>query len=89
MTATARTRRRRVLVIHFATTNDGNGNPRRYFEIIDPRTGALLDIIDEGYMGRAAWSRVWPNATEAGYHHTTPAEYREAMRMARRRGLTG
>lgn len=59
--------------------HSATGNPRRGWVIIDHRTGDMLDFVDEGYLGRAALTRTYPEAVEGPELTVTPLQYRELV----------
>lgn len=85
---------RKLLAVCLNATNDGNGNPRRVWAIID-RDGVTIDAIDEGYAGFDAvtspalgYARpggwYYPNAVKGPTYATTPAEYRHLLKHRER-----
>lgn len=66
--------------IQFDAGHDRNGNPRRCFVVFDG-FGSIVDVIDEGYRGHHALTKVWPNVFYEGTRIvTTPGEYRALLR---------
>lgn len=69
------------IIIKLNAGNDKNGNPRRVFVVLDPTTGATIDIIDEGYNGDAEPRKRYPNAVRPYREFaTTTKEYRELLK---------
>lgn len=66
-----------MLAIYIHTKNDTNGNPRRGWMIVKPHSGHVVEFIEEGYEGRAALRKSYPNAVETGFIAVTPGEYRQ------------
>jgi hypothetical protein len=50
-----------LIALHLCCKNDGNGNPRRCYLLLDAATGYTIAVVDEGYSGRQA-------VEEAGFH---------------------
>ena len=67
------------LILHLVAKNDTNGNPRRCYLVIDPETATVIEAIDEGYQGRAAWKRKYPHGSEVCRIVTTPRQRRELL----------
>lgn len=59
------------------------GNPRRGWIVIDTSRGDAIDFIDEGYRGRAALTRDYPNIIEGPEIPVAPSVYREYIRFGR------
>lgn len=70
----------RPLAIKLNAGNDRNGNPRRGWAIVDPKTGDLVDFVDEGYRGWGALKEAYPDAVQGPEFPTTPGVYRELKR---------
>lgn len=68
------------IVLHLRAKNDSNGNPRRFYAVINAETGQLIEAIDEGYRGFNAWKRKYPNAIEGPSFDTTPECRRDYLR---------
>ena len=49
----------KVLILHLIADNDINGNARRLFLILDLE-GDIIEAIDEGCFGSAAYSQKYP-----------------------------
>lgn len=63
-------------IIHIATTNDTNGNPRRAYVLY--RNGAVLAVYNEGYHGYMAVPEQYRDMAQAAPTiQTTPAFYHE------------
>ena len=68
-----------MIVIRLNAGNDRNGNPRRVFVVFDS-DGDIVDAIDEGYEGDDALRKLgYP--TSYSTFKTTPAEYRDLLRI--------
>lgn len=57
------------------------GNPRRGWVIIDHRSGDMLDFVEEGYRGREALTRTYPEAVMGPELQVTPGQYRDLVRF--------
>lgn len=73
---------RLILAIYLNAGHTKNGNPRRGWLLVLPRTGEAIDFVDEGYSGHRALHKPYPNAVETGRMDITPAQYREFLTFA-------
>lgn len=64
----------KVLVQHLKAPNNTNGNPRRAFAVYSMETGEILDVLDEGYLGRAAFTQKYPLYVELPPVDVSPKE---------------
>lgn len=69
-----------IIYLHLCASNDRNGNPRRCFVVID-KYGSVIDVIDEGYSGKAAVTRKWPSVKEGPRINVPPKEYRSYLKF--------
>ncbi len=65
------------LVQHLRAPNDVNGNPRRCY-VIYSDDATILDVIDEGYVGRPMWVR---DLAELPEMNITATEYKQWLKM--------
>lgn len=73
------------LAIKVNAGHDANGNPRRGWATINPRTGDMVDFVDEGYKGSSALRSECPKCVEGPEFQVTPGEYRDLKKFARER----
>lgn len=69
------------MVIHCTALNDVNGNARRVYLVINTTNGDVLDAIDEGCEGLAAWRKKHPTAIMGPSIDVTPQEYRNLLKQ--------
>ena len=74
---------RTTLAIYMNAGHTTNGNPRRGWLIVEPRSGEWIDFVDEGYAGNASLTNNYPHATATQRMDITPGQYREFLRFAR------
>lgn len=71
------------LAIHVNAGHTPSGNPKRGWYVVDHRTGDAIDFVEEGYEGRGALKRAYPNTAESGTLEITGREYRSLVRFAK------
>lgn len=69
------------IAIYICTDNDSNGNPRRAWAITDTITGEVVDLVVEGFRGRAALDIKYPGIVSTGRFNVTKQEYWELLVM--------
>lgn len=74
------------LAVKVNAGHDTNGNPRRGWATINPRTGDMVDFVDEGYRGSSALKGACPKCVEGPEFQVTPGEYRDLKKFAREQG---
>jgi len=74
--------RGKIYAVKINAGNDRNGNPRRGWLCYDIHGGYHF-FVDEGYEGRQALLKEFPNAIELCTIPTTPGVYRDAMKDRR------
>jgi hypothetical protein len=67
-----------MLTIKLNAPNDVYGNPQRCWLLISGDSGAVIDVVDEGYFGYAARPK---RVTEGPEISVTQAEYRGWIRF--------
>lgn len=70
------------LAVKINAGHDTNGNPRRGWSTINPRTGDMVDFVDEGYKGGSALKSECPKCVEGPEFKVTPGEYRDLRKFA-------
>lgn len=74
-----------IVAMKLSAPNDTNGNPRRLYivnEINDSGYAERLDVIDEGYAGRAALTNKYPDAVLLQQEITVAAaEYKKWIKV--------
>ena len=71
---------RKVFAVKINAGNDGNGNPRRGWQVFT-RDGDYLGFVDEGYGGRKALTSLFPNAITLTELKVLPVEYTYAAKQ--------
>lgn len=70
------------LAVKVNAGNNINGNPRRGWATINPKTGEMVDFVDEGYRGDSALKLACPRCVEGPVFKVTPGEYRDLKKFA-------
>jgi hypothetical protein len=66
--------------VHLNAGNDVNGNPRRLFVVYDTETGAIKEVIDEGYSGKRDLFTRYPKIACGSEIEISPKEYKWLLR---------
>ena len=67
----------KYLVQLWKADNDSNGNPRRLYVFMNPKTGQIIKAIDDGYKGRPY---KYDSVVELPAVNITATEYRVILK---------